>query len=370
MSIPHYIYIDDEKDDSITSLIHGLNDTQQICVELLNLSHGETFDSLTDKIRLSVSSNNVNGILIDLCLNGEGENRLNFTAAPVAQHIRSLASDKTLQSLPIILCSIDEKLKRTYNADKVSHDLYDYKFVKGQDIKWEKVRAKMCSLVEGYPILVDGDLTTILNLPNEEIRDFDSRIFDRFISGKEHAPHEYAQFIIKDILQHPGILIKEKTLAARLGIDIDQSPEWFKLLEILKPSLRYTGVFASGWQRFWSHRLNDLFQKISGGASWVSLNAEERVKIIAKSYGLSGIKPAAPLKFASSSYFDTICEATKKPLDSMEGYEVYESYELRPWQDPKYISFLGIARDTYHDNITVKESELERFKINREDLKK
>ena len=53
----------------------------------------------------------------------------------------------------------------------------------------------------------------------------------------------------------------------------------------------------------------------------------------------------------------------------MEGYEVYESYELRPWQDPKYISFLGIAQDTYHDKITVKESELNRFKINREDLK-
>ena len=174
-------------------------------------------------------------------------------------------------------------------------------------------------------------------------------IFDRFISGKDHSSHEYAQFIIKDLLQHPGVLIKEKTLAARLGIDIDQSPEWFKLLEILKPSLQYTGVFASGWQRFWSHRLNDLFKRISRGASWVSLNAEERVKIIVKSYGLNGIKPAAPLKFASSSYFDTVCEATKKPLDSMEGYEVYESYELRPWQDPKYISFLGIAQDTYHD---------------------
>ena len=168
--------------------------------------------------------------------------------------------------------------------------------------------------MEGYPILVDGDLTTILNLSNEEIKDFDSRIFDRFISGKDHSSHEYAQFIIKDLLQHPGVLIKEKTLAARLGIDIDQSPEWFKLLEILKPSLQYTGVFASGWQRFWSHRLNDLFKRISGGASWVSLNAEERVKIIVKSYGLNGIKPAAPLKFASSSYFDTICEATKETI--------------------------------------------------------
>lgn len=369
MDIPHYIYIDDESDASITSLIHGLNDTQKVYVELFNLSHGETFDSLTDKIRRYVKDKNISGIIIDLCLNGEGINRLNFTAAPIAQHIRSLASDKSLLSLPIILCSTDEKLKRTYNADKVSHDLYDYKFVKSHDIKWEKVQAKMCALAEGYPILTNGDLTTILNLSIEEIKDFDSRIFDRFITGKEHAPHEYAQFIIKDLLQHPGILINERTLAARLGIDIDQSQEWSQLLEILDSTVRYTGVFAKGWKRFWSLRVNNLFQELSGGNSWVSLNAEERVNVITRSYGIKGIIAAKPLKFATSSYFDTICEATKKPLDSMEGYEVYESYELRPWQDPKYISFLGIAQDCYHDQITVKESELIRYKINREDLK-
>lgn len=368
MATPHYIYIDDEKEDSIISLVHGLNDTKEIDVKIFKITHDETFDSLTKKIQLSVKDNDANGILIDLCLNGEGENHLNFTAAPVAQHIRSLASDGQLPSLPIVLCSTDEKLKKTYNTDKVSHDLYDYKFVKGNDIKWDKVRRKMAVLVQDYPILYKKNLSEIINLSEEEIQDLDSRIFDRFITDKSHVEHEYAHFIIKDMFQHPGILINEKSLAARLGVDTEKSQDWVHLLEILDSNLRYKGVFSKGWKRFWSHRLNILFQEISEGNSWVSLNAEERVNILIKQYGLKKIQAAKPLKFASSSYFDTICEYTKMPLDSMEGYEIFESYELRPWQAPKYISFYGIAKDTYHDIITIKERELNRFKINRENI--
>ena len=369
MDIPKYIYIDDENNDSIRSIVHGLNDTGKVSIETLDITFGESFESLANDINKGVEERGIKGILIDLCLNGEGANRVNFTAAPIAQHLRSLSSDMKTSCLPIVLCSTDEKLKNTYNADRVSHDLYDYKFVKGNGKKWDKVGIKMKSLAEGYQQLSGSKISAILGLSDEEIDGFDSRIFERFIDEEYFASHEYANFIIKDLFQHPGILINEATLAARLGIYIEKSKGWSKLLRLIGDDIMYRGVFCDGWARFWSHKVNKLFQEISGGISWVSLNAKERVKVLTDYYKLQDIQAAEPLKFASSSYFDTICEFTKKPLDSMEGYEVYESYELKPWQDPKYISFWGISKDNYHEKIIVKKTEMERFKIVRDEIK-
>lgn len=47
---------------------------------------------------------------------------------------------------------------------------------------------------------------------------------------------------------------------------------------------------------------------------------------------------AEPIKLNTSSEFWTICEATKCPLDPLEGFKIKLSHELKAWQEPKYIS--------------------------------
>ena len=49
---------------------------------------------------------------------------------------------------------------------------------------------------------------------------------------------------------------------------------------------------------------------------------------------------------AKSSKFWTICKYTKRPIDYIDGFELYER-ELFPWQETEYISFLGISSKRY-----------------------
>lgn len=129
----------------------------------------------------------------------------------------------------------------------------------------------------------------------------------------------------------------------------------------MEPIIKYKGVFSSGWKRYWADLLDSFFKQYSGNKPLSIFNAKERVEIIKHATEIEGLKVASPIEFCTSSYYNTICEALKKPIDSLEAYEVYESYDLRPWQEAKYVSFYAIASGK-HSQIPVKSSELDRFK--------
>lgn len=82
----------------------------------LTLSSNDGLESLTEKIKEQINfggENKVYGILIDLCLNGEGTNSIRFTASPIAQHLRTLASTTyEIPNIPLVLCSTIEKIKK------------------------------------------------------------------------------------------------------------------------------------------------------------------------------------------------------------------------------------------------------------------
>lgn len=83
---------------------------------------------------------------------------------------------------------------------------------------------------------------------------------------------------------------------------------------------------------------------------------------------IDGLQVAEPIDFCSSTYYNTICEDLKRPIDSLEAYEVYESYDLRSWQEPKYISFYALASGE-SKGIKIKQTEAKRFKEDQELLR-
>lgn len=361
-NLVEYIFIDDESNKSVESIINGLNDTKEIHISQLSISSDDGLESLTEKIKDQINCEDKNtayGILIDLCLNGEGENSIGFTASPIAQHIRTLSSTThEIPNIPIVLCSTNEKIKKTYNADKACHDLYDYKFSKTADIQWVKVAKKMRALANGYAQLgIYSSMEQILN--REDITNLDSRIFESLEAP--NSTYDVAHFLIKDLFQHPGPMIKETVVAARLGIDIQNSGQaWKQLLEFISPQIHYNGIFASGWKRYWTDQLDSLFKTYSGGNPSSTYTAKERVEIIKQATQIEGLQTALPIEFCTSTYYNTICEALKRPIDSLEAYEIYESYDLRSWQEPKYLSFFALASGQNQD-IQIKKSESARF---------
>lgn len=331
MSVP-YLYIDDENDSTTQAIAEGLEIETIIKV---SLSEPQQFKE--QKAWMIENQNNFQGILLDLRLDGK---RLDipYNAPALAQELRMMTAEGLLRSMPIVLCSTLEKMRATYEIDKTSHDLFDYKFHKQERPPWKKFATKMASLATGYTNIVSlkFELDAIFN---RDLTVFDTGIFEKFSSLEQPLPtFEYAAFVIKEFFHHPGLLLKETLVAARLGIDIVNSGDrWIELREKHLSDIKYSGVFSDGWNRWWADLLAQRFKDLTGKRLSV-LNADERVALLSEKTGITDLVPATPITRNSSNKFWTICEYYKKPLDPLEGFKIHTSIEPKSWQESKYIS--------------------------------
>ncbi|WP_407517101.1 hypothetical protein [Elizabethkingia anophelis] len=365
MSIPKYIYVDDENDNSIKSLINGFNDTKLVEVNQLTITKGMDFSELENLIKSKIVDEKYEGLLIDLRLDGEGPNQLRYSAISISSELRAICARKEIPSFPIVLCSTLDKMKETYKSDKTSHDLFDYTFRKSENPDYERFSRKLKALAEGYRELSGADeLDKIFQ--RKDLKNLDQRIFERFYNQDIIVPYDFAHFTVKTLFHATNPLIKETILAARLGVNIDKSGKhWIELLSKFE-DCKFTGLFSNGWNRWWADLLNVKLKEISG-KNFSFLKAEERVAILKEVFGIDGIIAAEPLTHSTSSEFWTICEATKYPLDPLEGFKVKLSHELKAWQEPKYMSLYAILERIGIDKgIEPNYTEIERI----EELKK
>ncbi|BFM45058.1 hypothetical protein CFS9_36990 [Flavobacterium sp. CFS9] len=342
MSRPKYIYVDDENDVSITSLIHGFNDTGLVEVHQLLITKGMNFSDLEELIKSKIVDENFDGLLIDLRLDGEGPNRLKYSAISISAELRAICARREIPSFPIVLCSTLDNIKETYKSDKTSHDLFDYTFRKSEKPDYDRFSIKLKALAEDYKTLpFDADnLSSVFQ--REDLKNLDQRIFERFYSQDINVAYDYAHFTVKTLFHSTNPLIKETILAARFGVDIKASGDsWAELLSKFD-DCKYKGVFSSGWNRWWADLVNSKLKDISG-KNFSFLKAEERVAILSEVLMIGGLVAAKPIDLNTSSEFWTICEATKCPLDPLEGFRVKLSHELKAWQEPKYISFYAVV---------------------------
>lgn len=337
MSKPKYIYVDDENDESVEAIVSGFNDLNEIEVELFPLEETRDFETL----KKNLAEIEFDGLILDLRLDGEGPNRVEFSAPTIAQDIRTTSARNEIKSCPIILCSTEPKIRETYNADKSSHNLFDYKFEKSEEPDYPKFSNKLHSLSTGYNWINDKDRSIQEILDRKDLSGIDARIYEDFITDGfgPYSAHDYSKFVITNLFHHPGALIKERTVAARLGVDISNSPDWNDLKEGFLTQSRYSGIFADGWKRWWADRLIDSFKEISQGEDLASLKASQRVEIISNLTGLKKLMDAKPIDLCTSTEFWAICEGYKRPIDPLEGLIVFEKSRLQPWQENKYISF-------------------------------
>lgn len=330
---PKYLYIDDEEMDALVSFIHGFTDLGQIGIEILPLEKYKTFE----EVKTYLARTEFDGLIIDLRLDGNGPNRVDFTATTLAQDFRTAAASGEFRAIPIILCSTNSKMRATYDNDMASHDLFDFKFEKTAP-DYIKFSRKFLSLAEDYIWLNQSNKSITDILKRDDLENIDVRIYERF-EDRVPLAQEYARFVINEFFHHPGVLIKERVVAARLGIDIEKSPDgWAKIKSEFLKEAKYSGLFSIGWERWWADKVVSQFKKLSD-KRLSTLNAEERIAILTKQTGIEGLVAAKPLPYCYSSEFWTICEGLKMPLEPLEGFKIYESSDLKPWQESKYISF-------------------------------
>jgi hypothetical protein len=345
MSKYKVFYLDDEKDD-LTQPIKIKLELDGILEVSLNKPHNfeSELDILSDQLK------NYDALILDLQLNGPQENtsdsdgekfKVRYQAPPLAQMIRTLASEGLLPDIPIILCSTEDRIKDSFSRDFTSHDLFDWTFLK-DDIDAETVN-KIASLIHGYQILNKNKKDFSASL-NRDYKELDERILSRYLIEDNPPIHEIARVLFKDIIQPTGLLVNEETLAARLGIDNLNSDQWPDLINTFFSEAKYNGVFNSSWNRWWNDIVIDVFEGITN-ENLASLDAESRVSLLIEKTKIKKLVPAKPLKFFESTNYWNICEVTRKPLDPFEGFKISGKEEPKPWQDYAYVSLQAILEE-------------------------
>ena len=351
-----YYYIDDDPQETIKETARGLS----INNELLTV---EPFQHKTWQEELDFIKDNqadFDGLLVDWKLNKKNaqSEEANFNIEALAQQLRIYITQGQLKDLPIVLCSAEYEFKKSFEIESTAQDLFDFVYEKDEfEEKKNAVINQLYSLSDAYYNLIQNkSVDKIIGDTN----DIDYRLKDHLerLLNSKHPNHEIIHFVRKSLIEISGLLIDEFTLAARLGIDIDETEgtEWTKLLNIIE-ECQYKGILQLGWERWWSSNLLNWWRE-NLECELGDLNAEERVQMLCEKYSLN-LSVANKLDKCKSNYYWTICKKTKKPLALNDAILSSQNYEKVPWQEDQYYS-IGAALEEPISNI----HPLDRDKVN------
>ncbi len=319
-----------------------------------------------------LSSSSIDGLILDLRLDQKKNDagyRAPFQGVTVAQELRTRMTEGKMPAFPIVLWSVDSKLKEAYYRDTTSHDLFDRLYVKDEEFNNApaQVGIELKSLAKGYRFIdthrskKKEHFSAILGLDNAGSQLSDPRIGEKFLSGYIYPVHEYARYILRELIDRQGPLIDENVLAARLGVDVASSTDWERCKERLK-DFAYTGVFSEAWPRWWAKGLEEWWQNQKGMPGVLArIGSVERVKFLKKILRLNELSAASPIEEGCSSRFWTICQGSGAPIDPMDGLRI-SCPELKSWQDTLVISIpAAIDRAGWAKGVRVHPLERERF---------
>lgn len=376
----NYLYLDDEPKTTVNAYIRAV----QTEVEGLGIAHlhPKPYDAQIKALVIASNSGELDGLILDLRLDqfykdaDPEKEKADYRAATLAQEIRTRATEDDIRAFPIVLWSTEPKLRKSYDADDTSHDLFDLKSVK-VDIEDPKqarrIAKKLLALVTGYEkisrlrLLPSTLPFNYLGFDTEPIF-LDSRIYVNLISLPRVLPtHEYSRFVIRELLENAGPLVNEWILAARLGIDLgenqEKSPGFSEVVEKLFSSATYSGPFSEGWPNWWFALIEQAWRELPNcPGSLRSTPAEIRVEFLKKVSGITTIVAATPELPSERSTFWTVCHATFRPIDPRDGYLIDKQPKYQ-WQDREYVSFSAILnKEIDSKKIRIDALEEERYK--------
>jgi hypothetical protein len=368
-----YIFIDD-KIEMLQGIVDRLNSFNQVKIEAVSI---KKFNDMIDYI--SDNIDNIDGIILDLRLDEakiEGEkSTARYKAPALALELRTLAAEtetgqRQLKGLPIVLCSTDGNIKAIYKNENASHGAFDIRFMKGDTDNFKVISKQLKCLIDGYKIITEkkGKIDGILSIEESYL---DKNLISKF-KDKTPLAHNLAQIILKDLIFSTGLLIDRNMLISKLGLDFEYSKDKDRLIDDIFENAKYTGVFSSGWERWWLPKIIEIFKEKTD-VSLVQIDASSRVKKLKECTPYKQLVVAAPINKSFSNRFWTYCKGYKaelneiRPLDPLEGFKIVQDRDHQSWHEYEYISFNAL-RHRYGKNKGIKlhSSEKERYRIMKE----
>jgi len=255
-----------------------------------------------------------------------------YRAATLTQYLREKSIKNPETDLPIVVVSHEPNVHEYYDPDLTAHDLFDYVYLK-KDINSSSngIAQQLFSLIECYSkvrqFFESGqrsiDLVNILQLEPEEDAIIDFQEIQEI--KKLFAPHQIVRCIYRIFVKQAGLLLSYEDMLARLGFSYQNSFDREKLEKILEnKKIKYTGIFSSGWPRWWRHRF-DAWMEETIGNDWGALTALDRTKKLNNALGLSFIPALSRITNDSNFLCAVRCISCDQPTALMHAVPSYES---------------------------------------------
>ncbi|KAA6344025.1 hypothetical protein EZS27_008324 [termite gut metagenome] len=331
-----FLYIDDDKIKDAEDKVQGFE--QEGCLKITTQQHKGTWEEQLKFIK-NFNETSMDGLILDLRLDdfpNEKNERADFRGTSLAQEIRTRQKEKEFRSFPIVLFSANDKLKKS--LENSGKDLFDICIDKSKvnAASFDIYTPRLISLAEGYKFL--SGTKEVAKILDVDINVIDDRFLSELSQLLNNPVHIISQFIIYELIEKQGLLIDDQVLAARLGIDIENSQDWGKVIESLFSS-KYSGAFSGGWQRWWALLVEKWWKDTIQAEPYLrSTPAEERVALIKNALKLDNLQSAQKIDKADSEEFWTVCKGYNLPLDPVDGLIIEGQEKLYPWQEPEYVS--------------------------------
>jgi hypothetical protein len=313
-------FIDDTVEEGIYATMLSTSGPEGLSIEYREVSEAA---SLADEIFVA----NPDIVALDFRLDGNPEMiepKKAYQGSGLAQLLRDKATVEPQRDFPIVLISAEDKFEQYYRPDTTAHDLFDRTYGKVAAAENKvNVRAELLSLCAGYRTLksvwVDGaDRFSIFGLDGDERALVETQEL-RNALGNAAAPHIAARVILKDVIDRTGILLSDREVAARLGLESIGALD--KVLE--ENGLRYMGVFHQGWRRWFTHRF-DLWAEGIFGKRPANMLGLERAAVVEAKFGL-GLKGAVSTWNSSpNERFAFACAACLRPGEVRHSVSVFD----------------------------------------------
>jgi hypothetical protein len=314
------------------------------------------------------------GLIIDLRLDelpyDENGNTVDYRGTTLAQELRTRMGEGEIEPIPIVIWSVDTNFLKSYTHIRSAQDICDQVYEKDQFVSRYpgKVAEQLIDLSGGYKKIkelsrdsTESFIYELLGL-DASGEGLDPRIGIELDQDPKFPAHEFASYLIGNVVRPRGVLIEEAVLASRLGVDI-QSGDWNALKDRVE-EVKYSGVFSEIWPRWWARRLDEWWFSLEGvRASLQSLSAQERVRIIKENTELENLQSSQPIEEEYSTKYWTICEASRRPIDPADAYMISSS-QSPPWVESQFVSSKALLdRTAAREGIRLHPLERERFNV-------
>lgn len=303
-----------------------------------------TLDALREELHTGIASGKYTIALLDYRLDAEHpdgpDGFLPYRGGTVAAELKEQFPDT-----PVVLITTEEKLQASLRHNPRVRTLFDHVILKGALTSRSgrvAAAAELKDLDEGFGLIRRKIAATQDPEPWQlifailDVKEDERAALTETVGA--HAPEgvaEISQWLLAELLVHPGILLDEDEASYRVGLEKGSFRR--DEVESLFAGIRYSGPFAQLRPRWWRGRLAARLREVAGDDAFGDSKSKARKIAEAIGANVRSLRPAACVWCAEPNVARA-CMSCREPVDSLHSL-VVRAPDQPKWAEPLVACF-------------------------------